>query len=272
MTDAAAEQSNPDDAAARLRQLRKEPPPFRRVRVQSTTLLGERMRRVVLGGDQLDGFTIKAPASSVRLLLPPTGADDIVLPTWSGNQFELPNGERAPIRTFTPRYFDAEQLLLTLDMVLHDHGAATDWARKAVVGDVVAVSGPGRSERLDPDARSHLLAGDESALPAIGQLLEAIPHDQTVEVLVEVSAHEARIELPSHPRSTVTWHDSRAGDEPGDALVAAVTAQGSLPDAVWVAGEAAAVQRLRTHLFEERGRSRDSVTARGYWKRGRSAT
>jgi len=230
------------------------------------------MLRVVFGGDELAGFAIEAPASSIRLLVPPPGADGIVMPTWSGNQFELPNGERAPIRTFTPRYFDAEQLILTLDMVLHDHGAATDWARQAGVGDEVAISGPGRSDPLDPDARSHLLAGDESALPAIGQLLEAIPHDQTVEVLVEISGPEARFELPSHPRATVTWHETRAGDEPCKALVAAVTAQSNLPDAVWVAGEAAAVQRLRTHLFDERGRSRHSVTARGYWKRGRSAT
>jgi len=54
--------------------------------------------------------------------------------------------------------------------------------------------------------------------------------------------------------------------------VAAVIALSALPDAVWVAGEAAAVQRLRSHLFDERGRQRSTVTARGYWKHGRSAT
>ena len=38
---------------------------------------------------------------------------------------------------------------------------------------------------------------------------------------------------------------------------------------VWVAGEAAAVQRIRRHLFEERGLSRAQATVRGYWKHGR---
>ena len=39
---------------------------------------------------------------------------------------------------------------------------------------------------------------------------------------------------------------------------------------VWVAGEAAAVQRIRRHLFEDRGLSRRQATVRGYWKQGRA--
>jgi NADPH-dependent ferric siderophore reductase len=235
-------------------------------------MLSARMRRIEFAGDELAGFSIPSPASSVRLLLPPVGADAIVMPTWSGNQFELPDGSRAPIRTFTPRYFDDGALVLTLDFVLHDHGAASDWARAAQVGAEVAISGPGRAEPLDPDARSHLLVGDESAIPAIGQLLEAIPHDRQVEVHIEVADPAGRLDLPAHPGATVTWHDARPGGAPGDAMVAALEQVDPLPDAVWVAGEAAAVQGARTHLFDERGRSRSNVTARGYWKRGRSAT
>ena len=39
-----------------------------------------------------------------------------------------------------------------------------------------------------------------------------------------------------------------------------------------MAGEAAAVQRIRRHLFEDRGLTRAQATVRGYWKRGRAAT
>lgn len=257
---------------ARVQRTRREPPPFRRVRVRSTEPLNARMLRVVLGGDDLAGFAIPSAASSVRLLLPPPGSDNLVMPKWSGNQFELPAGRRAPIRTFTPRYFDDERLELTLDVVLHDQGAATEWARAAAPGDEVAISGPGRSEELDPDARSHLLVGDESAIPAIGQLLETIPDDRTVEVHIEISDSVARLDLPAHPGATVTWHDAVADAPPGDAMVTALEAVDPVPEAVWVAGEAAAVQRARTHLFDKCGRSRSSVTARGYWKLGRSAT
>lgn len=261
-----------DDLPPAAVRTRREPPRFRRVRVQSTELLSPRMLRMVLSGDELDGFVIPSPASSVRLLLPPAGADALVMPTWSGNQFELPDGSRAPIRTLTPRYLDEAANALTLDFVLHDHGAASDWARAAAVGDEAAISGPGRPEELDAEARSHLLVGDESAIPAIGQLLEAIPHDRSVEVHVEVADPVARLDLPAHPGSVITWHDAEPGAAPGDAMVAALIGVDPLPDAVWVAGEAAAVQRARTHLFDERGRTRSNVTARGYWKLGRSAT
>lgn len=240
--------------------------------MQSTEVLSPRMTRVVLGGDELDGFAIEGPASSVRLLLPPAGSTDLVMPAWTGNQFELPNGERAPIRTFTPRFFDPAQRSLTIDVVLHDTGAAIDWVRTAAIGDEVAISGPGRHDPIDPGARSHLLAGDESTMPAIAQLLETIPADRTVTVHIEIAAPEAKLALPHHPNAEISWHELAADAAPGDAIVAAVTATDDLPDAIWVAGEAAAVQRLRTHLFDERGRNRRNVTARGYWKLGRSAT
>lgn len=230
------------------------------------------MVRIVVGGEELEGFAIEAPASSVRLLLPPPGSDDLVMVTWTGNQFELPDGSRPPIRTFTPRRFDADSNELTLDFVLHDHGVATDWAQRAQPGDEVAISGPGRSDDLDPEARSHLLVGDESAMPAIAQLLEWIPDDRSIEVHLEVRAPDARIPLPDHPGVTVNWHDAEEGAEPGAEMIDAVHGLDELPDVVWVAGEAAAVQRLRKHLFDERGRDRSSVTARGYWKKGRSAT
>jgi NADPH-dependent ferric siderophore reductase len=262
--------SDHDDT--RLQRVRREPPAFRRVAVRSKTPLSERMLRVVFGGDELAGFAIESPASSVRLLLPPAGSDTIEMPTWTGNQFELASGERAPIRTFTPRAFDGERSELTLDFVLHERGAASDWVRRAAVGDEVAISGPGRSETLDPAARSFLLAGDETAIPAIGQLLEAIDADCTVDVHIEVAHPDARFGLPPHPNASITWHDAAPGAAPGQSFVDAVQRIDPLPDAVWVAGEAAAVQRMRTHLFDERGLSRKQVTARGYWKLGRSAT
>ena len=41
---------------------------------------------------------------------------------------------------------------------------------------------------------------------------------------------------------------------------------------IWAAGEAAAVQRLRKHYFDERGVPRSHATIRGYWKVGRDGT
>lgn len=261
-----------DELRAKLAGLRREPPAYRRVTVRSMEWLTDHMVRVVLGGDELDGFAITAPASSVRLLLPPPGTSELVMVTWTGNEFELPDGSRPPIRTFTPRHFDHIRNELTLDIVVHDHGVATDWAKSASIGDEAAISGPGRSNDLDPTHRSYLLVGDEAAIPAIAQLLEWIPHDCSIEAHIEIRSPDAQLALPPHPRVEVTWHVAIADQSPGDELTRAVRKLDELPDAVWVAGEAASVQRLRTFLFDERLRDRSSVTARGYWKLGRSPT
>ena len=71
----------------------------------------------------------------------------------------------------------------------------------------------------------------------------------------------------------MAWHEATPEAPPGDALVAAVRAA-ELPSGgrVWVAGEAAAVQRVRRYLFEERGVPRRDATVRGYWKHGRAAS
>jgi NADPH-dependent ferric siderophore reductase len=39
---------------------------------------------------------------------------------------------------------------------------------------------------------------------------------------------------------------------------------------VWAAGEAAAMQRIRRHLFDERDVPRRHAVVRGYWKAGRA--
>lgn len=245
--------------------LRREPPRFRQVTVRRLEALSPRMARVTLAGPDLEGLTVEQPAASVRVLLPSPGTDELVVPGWNGNEFLLPDGRRPSIRTFTPRRVDPETLELDVDVVLHGGGAASRWAATAGPGDPAAVSGPGRGYAIPADAPAFLLAGDETAIPAISQLLESLPADALVQVHIEVADPVARIALPRHPRAQVTWHD-------GDALPDAVTGAELVPGArIWVAGEAAAVQRIRRHLFEDRGVSRSHATVRGYWKRGRTA-
>lgn len=229
------------------------------------------MRRFVLGGSELAGFSIDEPAASVRLLLP-RAEGTLEMPEWTGNQFELADGSRAPIRTFTPRWFEPDTLDLAVDVVGHDHGAASDWAAAASVGDEVAVSGPGRGYTIDTDASAYLLAGDETAIPAISQLLEELPSPIPVRVIVEIADRSAQLDLPAHDGAVVSWHELPAGDAPGTAMIAALTELEELPPAVWVAGEAAAIQKIRTHVFDDRGLPRSAATIRGYWKQGRSAT
>jgi NADPH-dependent ferric siderophore reductase len=211
---------------------------------------------------------VPEPAASVRLLLPSPGGDELVIPEWRGNEFLMPDGSRPVIRTLTPLRVDARALELDVEIVRHGGGRASAWAAEAGPGSVAAVSGPGRGYAFDDEATSLLLAGDETALPAIGQLLGVLPARTRAQVHVEIADRGAELDLPAD----ASWHLLPEGEAPGTALVAAVR-DAVLPSGtkVWAAGEAAAMQRIRKHLFEERGLSRGDATVRGYWKVGRAA-
>src|SRR5262245_46018164 len=92
----------------RATRVRREPPKFRRGAGEQGGRVSPRLARVVLRGNELSGFTVDEPAASVRILLPPPGSTDLVVPTWNGNEFLRADGTRPTIRTLTPRHVDAE--------------------------------------------------------------------------------------------------------------------------------------------------------------------
>lgn len=247
--------------------IRREPPRFRHMSVRAAERLSPRMVRVTFEGPDLRGLEVEEPAASVRLLLPSPGTDELIVPAWNGNEFLLQDGERPVIRTFTPPLVADDDHDLDLWIVVHEGGAASEWAAAAEPGDPAAVSGPGRGYHVDAAAPAYVLAGDETALPAIAQLLEALPGAATVEVHVEIVRPDAELPLPDHPNATITWHVLPAGAPPGATLVAAV--EGAPLDAagrVWAAGEAAGMHRIR-RLLAARQFPRAQSTVRGYWKR-----
>jgi len=258
------------DQESLVARIRREPPAFRVATVRRVESLTPYLTRLTLHGPALAGLEITQPAASVRLLLPLPGSRELVMPEWNGNEFLLPGGQRPVIRTFTPRRIDSEHLELDLDIVIHDGGAVSSWIGEADLGDPAAISGPGRGYTVDPETTSFVLAGDETAIPAISQILEVLPATAAVAVVVEVRHPQARLALPHHDGATIDWVERTSESAPGAALMAAIRETSIDSGAkIWVAGEAAALHQIRRHLFDERGMERADVTARGYWKHGR---
>jgi NADPH-dependent ferric siderophore reductase len=204
-------------------------------------------------------------AASVRLLLPSSGTSELVIPEWNGNEFLMADGTRPALRTFTPWRTDEDDDTLAIDVVLHGAGAAAEWAGRAEAGMPCALSGPGRGSAPALDTDDYLLLGDETAVPAIEQVLATLPATAQVRVVVEVADDDGHVALPGR----VEWRRQPASDAPGSTLVdAAHEADVTGATRVWAAGEAAAMQRIRRHLFEDRGVARTRTTIRGYWKTG----
>ena len=249
---------------------RRPPPRFRTATVCRRRALGPRLVRVTVGGPELEGFTVTEPASSIRLLLPDPDTAQLVMPSWTGNEFLLPDGRRPPIRTFTPRRADSDGDEVDIDIVVHGSGLASDWARHVEPGAAVALSGPGRGHRIDGDADAYLVMGDETAVPAAVQILEALPPSTAVSVHLEGEGEAPS--LPPRPGADVTWQARPPDRAWGDTLVDTLGRATLSPRChVWAAGEAAAMQRIRKLLFEVRALPRARATVRGYWKAGRSA-
>ena len=174
------------------------------------------------------------------------------------------------MRTYTVRAFDRAAGTLTLDVVTHgSSGLAGPWAGTARPGDEVLLSGPGGGYAPDPTADWHLLAGDESALPAIAVALERMPTRASGLALIEVVGAADEIALPEAEGIEVRWLHRGAG-VPGSVLAPAVK-DWTLPAGTghaFVHGEAGFVKDLRRYLRLEQGMAMTQLSISGYWRLG----
>ncbi|MFD8347339.1 siderophore-interacting protein [Streptomyces coelicoflavus] len=254
---------------------------LRRVTVRRVHDVTPRMRRVVLGGEQLGAFTrdgVEHPAFAapgfddhVKLILASDGDVRAALPAQLPHGIEWTPSETRLTRDYTPRRLDTAAGEFDLDFVTHGDGPAAAWARSARVGDELWFVGPKSSLRLPERPDWILLAGDETALPAIGRFLDERPVDAPAHVLVTVADDSARQKLALRDGDTLEWVVAEPGD--ATALEAAVRAL-PLPEGegyAWAAAESRALLPVRRHLGRERGLPKDRLNITGYWHREETA-
>ena len=230
--------------------------------------------RVVLGGDGLAGFAPTCTDAYVKLVLPPAGAPYAAPFDMDAVQSEQPRELWPCLRTYTVRGWDPAAGELVLDVVVHgDEGLAGPWAAAARPGDLVQLLGPGGAYEPRGDVDWHLLAGDETALPAITRILAAAPPSTRGVALVEVADAAEEQPLPAPEGVEVRWLH-REGTPPGEGtLLADAVAVLDRPEAedvfAWVAAESGAVRTIRADLRNRWGLGRAQHHAIGYWRRGR---
>jgi NADPH-dependent ferric siderophore reductase len=260
--------------------------PLQRFEVVGTQHLAPHMVRVLLEGSDFDTFVPSNFTDSyVKLVFVPDDVDVARLPQpLTLDSFaELAPEKKPSVRTITVRKVDAAARQIALDIVTHgEHGVAGVWVATAQPGQVIYLMGPGGAYTPDPAADWHLLAGDESALPAIATALEALPANAIGKAFIEVAGPDDIISLTAPEGVQVSWiyrggradmvSDDRAGNFAP--LIEAVTTTLWLPGQVhvFIHGEAQVVMHnLRPYLRNERGVEKKWASSiSGYWRRGRT--
>ncbi|MBX6722207.1 MAG: siderophore-interacting protein [Dactylosporangium sp.] len=211
-----------------------------RATVTDVEKITPRMRRIRLAGESLRSLEW-TPGQHIRVRV-----DALALRTYS--VWDFGNGH--------------------LDLCVLDHpagGPGARWSRQVRTGHRVAFTRPQGRLVLREHAPYHLFIGDETACPAFGAMLRALPPAARSRVIVEVDGPEDVPPLP--PAGEVRWV-RRDGT---DALTAAVRALDlpTEPGVAYVAGEARACQAVRRHLIAERGWPRTAVVVKPFWTPGR---
>lgn len=234
---------------------------------------------------------------------------------WYRNWLDMSEEARGAMRTYSLRHVEVRDgaTILVVDFVLHldpeSSGPASQWADAARIGDRVTIVGPRRgfdNGGVEFDAgrtRALLLAGDETAAPAIARILEDLDGAAEGVAFIEVPLAADELAVDAPPGVTVHWL-AREGRPHGELLTAAVVdflgsrAQvapetdagddlvwetprySSLGEDIadgaetvserylWFAGESAVVTALRRHVVNELGTPRADVAFMGYWRRG----
>lgn len=243
--------------------------PTRVVEVAAVADIAPGLRQITFGG--MRGHRAIGPDDFFLVIRPKPGFEHLLD---EGADFatyrDLPEADQPDWAYYTCRRWRPEAGELDAWFVLHDHdGPISGWARRAAVGDRVALWGPRVSFEPPEATTSLLLVGDETGLGAFAAILEST--DPAISVVAVVECDGAPpLELPERAGSTVHWIDRNGAPHgTGTQLLDAVR---DLPLETrglyaYGAGESRIVTAVRKHLRHDRGIPGPQVQMVGYWRR-----
>lgn len=218
------------------------PPNFHLARFHSVRRVARRFLRVTLDCEAT-GTLEDRPGMHFSLLLPPPGRDaawpmldDNGRTRWPGG----PNSLHRAVYTFVA--LDRTAGRFTFDVFEHAGGRVAAWVQVARRGDAVGIMGPGSGEL--PVGDNLLIAGDETALPAIRAILAQSPAHRHGRVLVEVESADDMCDLLRPRGMSLDWVLRDRGDRLWRHLRDAPVPAGPSRH-VWIAAEQALVRRAK---------------------------
>lgn len=266
-----------------------------RVAVKAGSRLSPHFLRLTFAGDDLRHFAPWGADQRIKLVLPlPDGgiadfgllADPTPHPSdWYAHWRAMPESERNVLRTYTPAAIRPSAGEIDVDFFLHEPaGPASAWALGATPGEELVITGPdiragwtGYGLHWTPgDARRHLLIADETAYPAVRNILGMLPDGSHADVFLQ-RVDVADDLVSQHAPGSARVHIVTESSESSDGLEAAVRRWGEETGAevatdaafsAWIAGESGATTRLRRYLTSSLGVPKERVAFLGYWRLG----
>lgn len=196
-----------------------------RVRAETVERVSPTFARVTFAGPELRAFGNPGATfdQRIKLIFPPEETG--VLPDlgggadWYADWLALPDDTRGAMRTYSIRdlLIDAAgETRFVVDFVLHldpgTSGPAARWAGSAQTGDELLIVAPlrGHTEsagvEFAPAAGAPvLLAGDETAAPAIARIIEDLPQDARGIAFIEVPDASDCLAVAAPEGISVQW-------------------------------------------------------------------
>ncbi len=185
-----------------------------------------------------------------------------------------PAETRPVFRSYTVREHRPEAGEIDIDFVAHgDQGVAGPWAQAAQPGHQVAILDQGCGFDPIDDADFYLLAGDESALPAIMGILRDLPRHSRGLAIIEIPHIDDQQQVEAPEGFEIRWiARDEAHGLPGAAALEAV--QSFTPEnpetlAAYVVGERMLATEGRRALVRA-GVPKNRISFVGYWRQGKA--
>lgn len=194
--------------------------------VHSAAQLSPTFLRIIFSGPEMTGVGSTGPVfdQRIKLIFPTPGYPLPCLPdddSWYTTWLALPEDSRGSMRTYSIRELETspDTTYLTVDFVLHlepgSSGPAATWAAQTQPGDEILIIAPRREvesaggiEFRPGDASRVVLAGDETAAPAIARILEDLAlhsPEVTGAAFIEVPDLQDQLPVDAPPGVALQW-------------------------------------------------------------------
>jgi NADPH-dependent ferric siderophore reductase len=248
-------------------------PSFSEMRVRRWHDVTPHMRRITLGGgEKIERFV--SDSVHIRVLIPPAG---LAVPEWpvpgpDGRPKWPADDKRPASRLYTVRSVDLAAGEISVDFVLHETaGVASSWAMNVHEGAVVGITGPG-GRKIPGDVGGYLLAGDETAIPAIARMLERFPSDARGIALIEVENAGEEQPLENKSQIEIRWLHRDGAAAGNNTLLEDAIRAAKLPDKAfaWIGAEQQTVRAIRDYWRKDLCLKNTDHYAMAFWTFGKS--